>query len=89
MSGRGAQKLETIFRHYYPESGFGWIILMVAVIVAVITQGFQLSAVLFLLPAVGRFNADSVECLGEYTKKFQKINLFVFMIKTSADTGKV
>lgn len=65
LSGRGAEKLDTIFRHYYPESGFGWMILIVAIIVAIITHGLQLSATLFLLPAIHRFHVDEVECLGE------------------------
>lgn len=64
LSGRGAQKLDTIFRHYYPESGFGWIVLLVAVIVAIIVHGFQLSAIIFLLPTIQRFHVDEVE-LGE------------------------
>lgn len=65
LSGLGAQKLDTIFRHYYPESGFGWIIFTVAILIAIITHGFQLSAVLFLQPAQNRFKVDEVECLGE------------------------
>lgn len=65
LSGRGAQKLDTIFRHYYPEGGFAWIILVVAIVVAIFTHGFQLSAIFFLMPAVERFHADAIECLGE------------------------
>ena len=65
LSGLGAQKLDTIFRHYYPESGFGWIVLAVAFLVAIITHGFQLSAAFFLLPAQKRFKVNEVECLGE------------------------
>jgi hypothetical protein len=66
LSGLGAQKLDTIFRHYYPESGFGWIIVAVAIAVAIITHGFQLSAILFLMPAQSRFRVSDVDCLGEY-----------------------
>jgi hypothetical protein len=70
LAGIGAQKLDTIFRHYYPESGFGWIIVTVAILIAIITHGFQLSAILFLMPAQNRFKEVSeVECLGEYNKK--------------------
>lgn len=65
LSGLGAQKLDTLFRHYYPEAGFGWIIFTVAVLIAVITHGFQLSAIFFLMPAQNRFKAGEVECLGE------------------------
>lgn len=67
LSGLGAQKLDTIFRHYYPEADYGWIIVVVATLVAIITHGFQLSAVLFLMPAQKRFKeVGEVECLGEY-----------------------
>jgi hypothetical protein len=65
LSGLGAQKLDTIFRHYYPESGFGWIIVVVAILIAIITHGFQLSSIFFLLPAQKRFQVSDVECLGE------------------------
>lgn len=66
LSGLGAQKLDTIFRHYYPEADYGWIIVVVATLVAIITHGFQLSAVLFLMPAQKRFKeVGEVECLGE------------------------
>lgn len=65
LSGLGAQKLDTIFRHYYPESGFGWIILVVGILIAIITHGFQLSAVLFLIPVQKKFKVSEVECLGE------------------------
>lgn len=65
LSGLGAQKLDTIFRHYYPESGFGWLILAVAIVIAIITHGFQLSAVMFLVPAQAIFKVTDVECLGK------------------------
>lgn len=70
LSGLGAQKLDTIFRHYYPESGFGWIIVAVAILIAIITHGFQLSAIFFLMPAMKRFPAGDVECLGEYDSNY-------------------
>lgn len=56
-----------ICRRYYPEGGFGWIILFVGVIVNVLTHGLQLCATSFLMPAGIRFKVSSVEvdCLGE------------------------
>lgn len=70
LSGLGAQKLDTIFRHYYPESGFGWIIFAVAILIAIISHGFQLSAIFFLMPALKRFQVSDVECLGEYNSNY-------------------
>lgn len=65
ISGLGAQKLDTIFRHYYPETGYAYVILTLAIIVAIIIHGFHLSASVFLTPAVDRFHVDAVECIGE------------------------
>lgn len=56
-----------ICRRYYPEGGFGWIILFVGVVVNVLTHGLQLCAPSFLMPAGQRFKVEDVEvdCLGE------------------------
>lgn len=54
-----------ICRRYYPESGFGWIILLVAFIVSTLTHGLQLSAYFFLMPSGERFKVDEVKCLGK------------------------
>ena len=54
-----------ICRRYYPEAGFGWIVMFVGLIVNTFTHGLQLSAIFFLLPAVIRFKADEIDCLGK------------------------
>jgi hypothetical protein len=58
-----------ICRRYYPEGGFGWVILFVGVVVNVLTHGLQLTAPSFLLPAGHRFKVSDeslqVDCLGE------------------------
>lgn len=55
-----------ICRRYYPEGGFGWVILFVGVLVNVLTHGLQLSAWSFLLLAGHRFKVEvEVDCLGE------------------------
>ncbi|QQP50294.1 Monocarboxylate transporter 10like, partial [Caligus rogercresseyi] len=33
----------TLRQHYYPEGGWGWVIILVTVIVQIIIHGFQLS----------------------------------------------
>lgn len=66
LSGLGAQKLDTLFRHYYPEEGWAWVIVCVAVLIAILNHGFQLSSIFFLLPAGKRFGVTEVDCLGEY-----------------------
>lgn len=54
-----------ICRRYYPEAGFGWIVMFVGLIVNTFTHGLQLSAIFFLLPASIRFKADEMDCLGK------------------------
>lgn len=59
-----------ICRRYYPEGGFGFVILFVGVVVNALTHGLQLCASSFLMPAGQRFKVDStaveVDCLGEW-----------------------
>lgn len=58
-----------ICRRYYPEGGFGWVILFVGVVVNVLTHGLQISASSFLMPAGDRFKLKvpevEVDCLGK------------------------
>lgn len=65
-----------ICRRYYPEGGFGWVILLAAVLVNVLTHGLQLSAWSFLLPAGHRFKVTEVEvdCLGEWKLKQRRVD---------------
>jgi hypothetical protein len=64
-----------ICRRYYPEGNFGWIIVIVAVVVNILTHGFQLSAITFLVPASHRFKVAEVEvdCLGEWIHIFDSL----------------
>ena len=57
-----------ICRRYYPEGNFGWVILIVGIIVNLISHGFQLSAPSFLMPAGQRFKVErlEVDCLGKW-----------------------
>lgn len=65
ISGLGGQKLDTLFRHYYPETGYAYVILTLAILVAIIIHGFHLSGSIFLIPAQNRFHVGAVECVGE------------------------
>lgn len=60
-----------ICRRYYPEGGFGWVILFVGVVVNVLTHGLQLNAWSFLIPAGHRFKVTEIEvdCLGEFSSR--------------------
>lgn len=56
-----------ICRRYYPESGWGWVIITVGVLVNLLTHGLQLASFAFLAPAGVRFKVNDMEvnCLGE------------------------
>lgn len=54
-----------ICQRYYPEGSFGWIVMVVSLIVNLFTHGLQLSAIFFLMPAGIRFKVDEVDCLGK------------------------
>lgn len=43
-------------------------IVAVAIAVAIISHGFQLSAIFFLMPVQKKFGVSEVECLGEYKR---------------------
>lgn len=60
-------KADTLFRHYYPEGSWGWIIVCVAILIALLNHGLQLSSTLFLIPAGRRFKVNEVDCLGEFS----------------------
>lgn len=42
-------------RHYYPEGGWGWVVLVASTLVQVLTHGLQLSAGVVLVPTAVRF----------------------------------
>lgn len=50
----------TITQHYYPEGGWGYVVLAVATICHALMYGFQLSAGVFLLQILSRFGEDLV-----------------------------
>ena len=48
-------KQATIRQHYYPESGWGWVVVFVAFLVQVITHGFQMAYGVTLLAVLKRW----------------------------------
>lgn len=64
-----------ICRRYYPESGWGWVIIMVGVLVNLLTHGLQLACFALLVPAGVRFHVDGMEvnCLGELLGCFERV----------------
>jgi hypothetical protein len=66
VSGLAALKVATLRRHYYPEGSWGWIIVIVSVIINILNHGLQLSSPLFLLPAGKRFHEGVINSSGEF-----------------------
>ena len=51
-------KQATIRQHYYPEGGWGYIVVIVAFLVQVIAHGFQMSIGILILAIIKRWGQD-------------------------------
>lgn len=60
-----ARKATTLRRHYYPEGGWGWVIIVCTVLVHILNHGLQLSYTQLITPAVGKFKTRPVHVAGE------------------------
>uniref|UniRef100_A0A182N0Z8 Uncharacterized protein n=1 Tax=Anopheles dirus TaxID=7168 RepID=A0A182N0Z8_9DIPT len=65
LSGQAAAKASTLRRHYYPEGSWGWVVLLVGTLQAILNHGVQLSGPLYLLPAGERFHQPAVNSCGK------------------------
>lgn len=61
-----ARKAYTLRRHYYPEGGWGWIVIVVTVLVHVLNHGLQLACSQLVIPAAQKFKTDPVHVAGEF-----------------------
>ena len=55
---QGKVQGSVIFRQYYPEGGWGCVIILVGVIMIILTTGLQLSLSVLIKPAVWKFKAS-------------------------------
>ncbi|KAL3277094.1 hypothetical protein HHI36_012452, partial [Cryptolaemus montrouzieri] len=55
-----ARKSATLRRHYYPEGGWGWVVVVCSVLVHVLNHGVQLSSSQLILPGVEKFKVEPV-----------------------------
>lgn len=60
-----ARKTTTLRRHYYPEGGWGWVIIVCTVFVHVLNHGLQLSCSQLNMPASEKFKVPPMDVAGE------------------------
>ena len=48
------RRIAGIFQHYYPEGGWGWVILLCGFLVQVLAVGLQQSLAILIFPLSGR-----------------------------------
>lgn len=81
------RQLITLKQHYYPEGGWGWIVLWTAVLVHVLANGFIASAGFFQLEIARKFGPEfkkqSGNCLFSCDVKFTIVG-----ISTKFSVGK-
>lgn len=54
-------KVTTLSRHYYPEGGWGWVVVCVSVCVHLLNHGLQLSWSMVVPECAHRFQASQTE----------------------------
>lgn len=52
------RKATTLYRHYYLEGGWGWVVIVASVLVHVLNHGLQLSWGFLLEPTARKFTAS-------------------------------
>lgn len=55
LTAINARKKITLKRHYYPEGGWGYVIVVITILVQLISHGLQLASGLLMNPAMARF----------------------------------
>lgn len=72
------RQLLTLKQHYYPEGGWGWVILTCSFLVHVLNHGFLTSAGLFYLEVMRKFGSGFTEPAGW----FGGVNFALILYKT-------
>lgn len=59
------RKAATLRRHYYPEGGWGWVVVGAAVLTGILGTGLQFASPFFLIPAGKRFDVHPGQATGK------------------------
>ena len=60
---QGAVQGSIVFRQYYPEGGWGWVLVLAGLLMTLLTAGFQLSFGVLVRPAVWKFQPSLLSFL--------------------------
>ena len=73
VSARTARKrrIAGIFQHYYPEGGWGYVVLLCAFLSQVLAQGLQLGMLVLMPYAARRFHASPAEVGKNFHRKYR------------------
>ena len=63
-------KQATIKQHYYPEGGWGWVVVLTAFLVQVVSHGFQMSFGVILVLLTRRWGDEATEKSGKNRSTF-------------------
>ncbi|XP_065339096.1 monocarboxylate transporter 10-like isoform X1 [Cloeon dipterum] len=77
------KKTATLYRHYYPEGGWGYVIVTCSVLVSVLGQGLQLSFGHLISPAENKFGVHNDGHLGWVGAMSTAVALFVSPVTIS------
>lgn len=77
LTVRNARKKITLKKHYYPEGGWGCVIVIVTILVHIVSHGLQLASSLLISPTMTQFQ-QTVENAG-MTYKISFIRLKVYL----------
>ena len=72
-------KSATFRQHYYPEGGWGWVIIICATVVQILTSGIQLSFGILYIHCLKMFGQESVMSTGNFLFLTPFYYIFVFL----------
>lgn len=70
FTATNARKKVTLKRHYYPEGNWGYVVLIVAIIVQLLCHGLQLGFGVLMIPTINKYHVSTVDTGNKYLKLF-------------------
>jgi len=76
---RNPKNLRTLKQHYYPEGGWGWVILLVTLCVQIISHGLQIALAMYVM-AVPKSSVISRRLLNASFDQSGKKIIFLYLV---------